>query len=56
VTPRAANAAFQQQQGNGVYAVLSQFVTNVESASTAATVSNRRSEFLGRQRCWSHCS
>lgn len=34
----AATSAFQQQQGNGVYAVLSQFVTNVESIDNGGTV------------------
>ncbi len=34
----AATSAFQQQQSNGVYAVLSQFVTNVESIDNGGTV------------------
>ena len=37
-SPAAATSAFQQQQGNGVYAVLSQFVSNVESIDSGATV------------------
>ncbi|HPJ20695.1 MAG TPA: hypothetical protein PK635_16470, partial [Actinomycetota bacterium] len=34
----AATNAFQTQQGNGVYAVLSQFVTNVETIDSGGTV------------------
>jgi hypothetical protein len=37
-TPAAATSAFQQQQGNGVYAVLSQFVSNVETIDSGGTV------------------
>lgn len=43
-SPAAATAAFQQQQGNGVYAVLSQFVTNVESIDSGGTVTEPATE------------
>jgi hypothetical protein len=43
-SPAAATSAFQQQQGNGVYAVLSQFVTNVETVDSGGTVTQPSSE------------
>lgn len=41
--PSAATSAFQQQQGNGVYAVLSQFVTNVETIDSGGSVDSGQS-------------
>ena len=39
----AANAAFQQQRNNGVFAVLSQYVTNVESGVTTGSTGSSSS-------------
>ncbi len=62
----AATGAFESQQGNGVFAVLSQFVTNVETIDSGGTVeqcasvgvgqrarATARPRHAGRRRRWS---
>ena len=43
----AATSAFETQQGNGVFAVLSQFVSNVETIDSGGTVSDSPSSGSG---------